>query len=486
MPQLTKQLSNEQGSVLVGAFAFAIVMAIAGSGLLMLAGHGANLEDEQWRQECAFQAFESGLQIGKRWLADTAVFNHLAAGNTLSSLSLALNGATDTVKIEVDKVISRATTPGLGDVVLDTCIVVRQSEAWPGIFINNFDVFPRTILNDIIFDGNFHSNSALPLSSNVEFRNGPVTVYDRTMNNSYGTEPSGNNYDFGISGTAAIDGYFQNTYTHSQDFLFVPTVGATNILLPLNDQSQGDAILYFDVSNGIGRATYYYHRAGDPTLTSEAHLIDDSIIRAQNDLYILGTVLGNTTVVTNPGLDIYPIGKLVYFGFDSLAASQHDDYTNIGNYGIGNSNTNHLSLVSGRNIIFKSPLYFGFNRITRQYIQPTQSNIIDYIYITASFFANEPGCGVRWIVNSNSWIDNYNYRLRCIGGISVDRFFNYAYYYQYANHNAPTKIGFFFDTRLQNPGLTTPGFSGFKRVTAAGNELFLLTSHWRQQNIPGN
>ena len=44
-------LSNERGSVLVGAFAFAIVMAIAGSGLLMIAGHGANLEDEQWQQD---------------------------------------------------------------------------------------------------------------------------------------------------------------------------------------------------------------------------------------------------------------------------------------------------------------------------------------------------------------------------------------------------------------------------------------------------
>ncbi len=499
MPQLTRQLSNERGSVLVAAFAFAIIMAIAGSGLLMMAGHGANLEDEQWQQERAFQAFESGLELGKRWIAQTTVFNNIGSnGNTAVPCvpDLTINGMTVAVTIDTSRIIVHVTSPELSSQQIDTCSITRNSAAWPGVFINHIYPFGTT-LNDLTFDGPFHYNHHLPLGTNVQFFNFPVTTSTISYTRyNYGTGPSGNNYDFGVevlglTGTenegSVLDQYFNNTFTHSQDTLsFIPPSG-TRWNLPLNTISQ-TATLYFYVSEAtnLGMARYYYNSQSD------SFTVDGRYIYAQNSLNVLGKVKGQVTVETAPNYHIYPVGDLCYAGtnFDSITYAHPlppgmATYDNSHYYGL--SGISHfLVLVSGGNIHFRDgyqqtiePSDFNIGTLSPNYGQRRR------LFCTAALIATNPDCGITWDLNGG-YIDlnNYHYNLYVVGTRAVDRFFNYSA--RDINGEADTTFRFYYDTRLSNPGFTAPGISGFKRVTAAGNELFLLSSHWRQQNIPGN
>jgi hypothetical protein len=68
---------GNQGSILVGAVALSILMAIAGMGFLLVTANGINSETSAYENERAFQAAESGVWIAARWLR-----NNLNAGNT--------------------------------------------------------------------------------------------------------------------------------------------------------------------------------------------------------------------------------------------------------------------------------------------------------------------------------------------------------------------------------------------------------------------
>lgn len=503
MPQLTRLLSNERGSVLVGAFAFAIVMAIAGSGLLMIAGHGANLEDEQWKQELAFQAAESGLELGKRWIAQTTVFDAIGSnGNTaVSSPTLTINGMTVAVTVDTTRVIVHVTGQGLSTEPIETCLITRNSAAWPGVLVNSYIT---SDLSSIYFDGPAHFNHHITIGPerNVHFYNYPVSIHTATYTPyNYGTGPSGNNYDFGVEvqslpGTgnegSVLDQYFNNTFTHSQDQVSFAGGGVSGYInQPLLHDSRATTTLLFFYISGTTGWVRHYSGVGSPPY--QDYQTNNTVFRLdQNNVNVLGEVAGNVTVVTDEGFEIYPVGDLYYAGtnFDQITYSDPlpsgmATYNNSYYYGL--SGISHfLVLVSGGNIHFRDgyqqtiePSDFNNGTLSNNYGQRRR------IFCTAALIATNPDCGITWDLNGG-YIDlnNYHYNLYVVGTRAVDRFFNYSA--RDVNGEADTTFRFYYDTRLQNPGFTPPGISGFKRVTAAGNELFLLSSHWRQQNIPGN
>jgi hypothetical protein len=489
MPQLMQPIVNERGSVLVGAFAFAIVMAIAGSGLLMIAGHGANLEDEQWKQELAFQAFESGVELGKRWIAQTTVFEAVGANNNAAvSSNLTINGMTVAVTVDTTRVVVHVTGQGLSTEPLDMCLITRCSAAWPGVFINNLNLGG---LNMIQFEGPFHSNSALTLTSpSGAIFTGPVTVADRiTTSNDFQDWPSGNNYGYGITGDD-FDDHFQNTFTHSQDKINFGGLSITpDITLAPNQSYSRRAVLYFDTVGNTGMAIYYYYLGSSqhPQSPDTINDINNLVIGATNDLNVLGVVHGRASVVTSTGRDIYPVGDLSYSDFTRINSSVTNNGSvyqiynnfNANNYGLGyevTGSSNFLALISGGDIRFSTGNQsYLYNRLTGE-LRDGQSG--GNLYVTAALFAINAGHGIRW--DTYSSLSDFNYYIRAIGCRIVDTFFDTPF----TDPDANLRFRFFYDARL-NKNLQVPGISGFKRITA-DNELFLLSSHWRQQNIPGN
>ena len=477
------QLNNDNGSVLVAAIVFAGVLGIAGSGLLMLSGHSATVEHDAYLSECAFQAAESGLQVGKRWLSEPANWNGL---NGEPSISPIVNGITVSVlKTDAEygqKVISaRAAVPELTFACNDS-FLLDTSRTPAAVFINN------TIaggLSTIIFDGPFHSNApvAITLPGGVTFRNGPVSTTNfGDAGEGFGRAPSGNNYDSGIhlqnggsNPAVTLDGCFNSIFTHSRDSLYFPGLNRAADTI-LADYSSPRGTLYFYVSGSVGMARYFYN--GNSTSRPYVDIrINNKIIRSAHGLNVLGTVRGSVTVITDDEHNIYPVGDLTCEGFVRIPANQSapefENYDNSNNYGLA-GNPNFLALVSGGDIIFST----GYKQI----INPSTGILSSgspggILYLNAALIAVRTGHGITWANFTPVTLDitQFYYSIRAIGCRAVDYFFNYT---QYAGVQANNQFGFYFDTRISSETVTAPGVPGFRIRSASSTELFLLRSKW--------
>jgi hypothetical protein len=340
--------------------------------------------------------------------------------------------------------------------------------------------------------------------ASVYFVNGRVSVHNKTENvhfsagghwGQYGTGPSGNNYDFGIlmkdgqnEGTYQgdkLDGHFQGTFLHSQDSLYMPRIISQNILLPVNQSATNRALLFFDTLAGTGIATYYYYNASGVRQETTFN-VNNMVIRAQNAISVMGTVKGQTTVVTNVGSTIYPIGDLTYADFVPDQNSRYLNYDNSQNYGVGtlaNGHTNIIALASGGDIHFEDGNKKIFDKATKTLSDAPNGAIM---YLTASLIAIEPGRGLMWDTKNMSGLpkdllqNDFNYELRAIGSRTLDHFFDYMCA---GGTNANTLMRFFLDTRiLQN--FRAPGVPEFKSASSTGVGLFILKTDWRELNIP--
>lgn len=518
MSKLTKHLLNEHGSILVASIAFSIVIAIAGTGMMLLSGNSVRHEAAAFENDREFLAAESGLLLGKRWLADTNNWNQYRNTGITLIYAGVINGIHDTVSLQPPdangdlELRSEATGTDLG---------FKKRLSWgiqkvmnPGIFINDLNPDQKVPgqggLNNIWFDGPFHSNMPIYLSAvsnpgakgaSVYFVNGRVSVHNKTERihfasgghwGQYGSGPSGNNYDFGIlikSGQSEgtyqgdkLDNQFQGTFLHSQDSLFMPRIVGQNILLPVNQSATNRALLFFDTLSGNGIATYYYHNASGTRLDTTFN-VNNMVIRAQNPISVLGTVKGQTTVVTDVGHTIYPIGDLKYADFAPVHDTMYLKYNNTLNYGIGtlaDNHTNIITLASGGDIHFEQGYKKIFNKTTESLANSLNSN--DTMYLTASLIAIESGRGLMWDTTSTGAIQlsNYNYIFRSIGSRTMDHFFNYV---SAGGTNANTSIRFFLDSRILQD-FRAPGVPEFRSASSTGIRLFILKTDWREQNIP--
>jgi hypothetical protein len=518
MPELKSKFLNERGSILVASIAFSIVLAIAGTGMLLLSGNSVRHEAAAFENDRAFLAAESGLLLGKRWLADTTNWIQYRTTGKAVIYAGVINGINDTVSLlppDVNgdlELRSEATGTDLG---------FKKRLSWgirrvinPGIFINDLNPDQKVPgqggLNNIWFDGPFHSNMPIYLSAvsnpgakgaSVYFVNGKVTVHNKTERihfasgghwGQYGSGPSGNNYDWGIliksgqsEGTSQgdkLDNQFQGTFLHSQDSLFMPRITGQNILLPVNQSPSNRALIYFDTLSGNGIATYYYYNAAGTRLDTTFN-INNMVIRAQNAISVLGTVKGQTTLVSNVGHSIYPVGDLKYADFTPVNDSMYLKYNNSLNYGVGtlaNGHTNIITLASGGDIHFEKGYKKIFNKATESLVNSPNSN--DTMYLTASLIAIEPDRGLMWDTTSTGTIQlsDYNYIFRSIGTRTIDHFFNYV---SAGGTNANTSIRFFLDSRILQD-FRGPGVPEFRSASSTGVMLFILKTDWREQNIP--
>ncbi|MBN1306858.1 MAG: hypothetical protein JXA18_03005 [Chitinispirillaceae bacterium] len=513
---LFKALRNDRGSVLVGTVAFAIIMAIAGSGLLMLAANSVSREQEALDDDRALLAAESGLQVGLRWLAVTGNWDANHATGVANFFNAEIGEMHDTVSLVIedgDLVLkSRATRPDM-DYFKEVSCTVERNEAPDRVFFNALDGVNG--LDNIWFDGPFHSNEPIYINTSgsgdpnaVRFVNGPVTVTNvddegNLLGWLYGTGPSGNNYDFGLQVDglsedgmqgSTIDPYFDNTFTHSQDSLVMPAGLTAAPFITLQQHHRTllwpiRSTLYFhvDPTSHIGNYTYYYNAStGAPDIRSEHGTINGNIIYAPgSDISVLGKVAGRATVVTDPGRDIYPVGDLTYDDFDKAICIEDAAYNSVRNYGAGFDHSNFLALVSGGNIRFEEG--------QEQYMKnPSTGEIADIgsnrtIFLTAALIATNPGKGIVWDTTSAGNISlgpgGIDYNIRAVGSRIVNTFFNYS---KRGDPLANDRFRFFFDRRLLG-NLTAPGLSGLmRRSWVDGNavDLYLLKTVWRERNIP--
>jgi hypothetical protein len=514
MPQLKRCCSNQEGSALLPVIAVTVLLSFAIGGFLGVARNNVNQEVIALVNDKAFLAAESGLLMGTRWLRDSANWRNY---KTTGYPGTVYNGAIDGFQVSVAvtavdagalKIQSTATQPALSYSKVLSWTVREAVWSNPGIFINDCsqagDV-GGTGLNNEWFDGPLHANSPIYISSvsggnvNVKFVNGSVTTHNKTAKVSfddggnwgaYGTSQlSGNNYDFGIwhhdaqtGQYSKIDPFFNrngsySTFRHSQDSLYIPRITTQTLLLPVNQSADKTAILDFYTVNGTGKADYFYY-AANGTQNEITFNVNQQIVRAANDIKVLGTVKGQVTVVTDSGFDINPVGDLTYANYQpSLCAM--DGYDNSGNYGLGSYgplNNDVLALVSGGDINFgldKYTLSGNENAVSLAAVE-AHGNTAPTMVVTAQLMATEKGCGIRW---QSTRVNDYNYKLRALGTRAVDVYKE--------SHNAQGGPGsdafrFYYDTRFSH-GLNAPGVQTARSATQNG-ELFILNTDWSEEN----
>ncbi|MBN2038151.1 MAG: hypothetical protein JW768_15525, partial [Chitinispirillaceae bacterium] len=428
--------NGQKGSILISVVAFITLMTIAMGGFLGVARNMVVQETVGFNDDRAFLAAESGLLIGTRWLRESNNWlQYKSSGYAGNVYQEQINGYDVTVTVFVDangRLRIRSITCGL-DLPYAKALSWSVSEAnWnnPGVFINdisNAGSVGGGGLNNEWFDGPVHTNTPLYISSvsggnvSVRFVNGKVSAhnlldmvpFDAGHWGNYGTSPvSGNDYNFGVWMHDAHDGQyakldpvfeFNGQYTefrHSQDSLFMPRITTQTRTLPQNLSPDKKAILHFDVLNGTtGRATYYYYDAAGNQLSTTVNN-QNEIIRVPNDVQVLGTIKGQTTVITDPGYSIMPVGDIMYHGFVPDVIDM-DAYNNVDNYGLGALtpvNNNVLALVSGADIFFgteKHTLTVDNNVASLEAV-PAHGNKNPAMYVTAQLIATENTHGVRW------------------------------------------------------------------------------------------
>ncbi|MBN2035123.1 MAG: hypothetical protein JW768_00140 [Chitinispirillaceae bacterium] len=518
MPQsLTIRYQNNKGSILVAVVAFITVMTIAMGGFLGVAKNVVSQETMELNDDRAFLAAESGLLIGTNWLRESNNWlNYRNTGYHGNVYSGIINGYSITVTVSKEpsgELRIRSITSG-GQLPYAKSLSWTVTEAhWndPGVFINDIaggGGIAGGGLNNEWFDGPVHTNTPILVSSvsvgkeaSVRFVNGKVTTYNLTALipfaagghwGNYGTSPiSGNNYDFGIwKNDAAVGDYgkldelFQlsgqySEFYHTKDSIFMPRITTQTRTLPPNLSPTRTAILQFEVQGGTtGRANYYYYDAADNQQVVSFNNPGE-IIRIPNDVQVLGTVMGQTTVITDPGFSIYPVGDITYHGFVPDFADM-DAYSNGDNYGLGGLtplNNDVLALVSGADIVFgldKHIFSLIGGEATLSAVPSNGTNKPEFL-ITAQLIATESTCGIRYVSEK---INQYNYDLKCLGTRAIDT-------YQAACNatGVPGNMAFryYYDIRFMD-GLRAPGMPSLQAYNNSG-AMFILNTDWTEENI---
>ncbi|MBN2035743.1 MAG: hypothetical protein JW768_03285 [Chitinispirillaceae bacterium] len=508
---------SEKGSALAPVIAFSLIIVLAIGGYMGLARNMVNFEIHELNDAKAFFAAESGLLIGTRWLRDETNWNQYGAiGYPGAVYTATINGFDVAVTITIDingdlEIKSLVSGNNLGYTKSLSWTATPAKWDNPGLFINDASQAGGVGgggLNNEWFDGPMHSNTPISISSvsggqvSVKFVNGKLTVHNRTEQvlfddgghwGHYGTSNlSGNNYDFGIWNHDAQEGQFSKVdlnffhngrysqFWHSRDSLYLPSITGQTRTLPQNASVNNKAILFFDVLNGTGRATYYYYDGAGQQQSLTFNSANE-VVRVPNDVCVLGTVKGQTTVVTDPDKTIYPVGDIMYHGYQP-DVNDMDTYDNSDNYGLGGLtplNNDVLALVSGGDITFglsKHVLSIDGGGVASLSAIAAQPHSLPNMYVTAQLIATGQGHGIRWV---STHVNQYDYNLCALGTRAVDVYEE--------SHNAQGSPGnmtfrFFYDTRFSS-GLTAPSVPTF-RAASGGKDLFILNTRWREENIP--
>jgi hypothetical protein len=473
------------GSALVGVIALSAVMAIACLGYLQVSTTSSNFELESLRDDKAFTAAEAGLMVGAGWLQRQSV----APSKTLPGvITLNENGIDVSVTIVFlgQGLVELHSTASTSRLPYDKLLTWQMGVESPG----NYGTFLNGLFGNnhraqggfmnTVFDGPFHSNEAMMISAAggaviSKFLEKTTVHHTAADHWDYGDGfHDNNNYDYGVevAGHDAMwldKNVFMEQFRHHQSKIVLPPVKGQDILLPASDPvvnpnseiPEKRALLRFNGS----QATYYYW-AGGNLKTLNINAVDQKVIRAKNEINVIGKITGKTTVVTDKGYNIYPVGDITYTDFSPDAEANY----------VG---PNQLALVSGNDVFFKA-----------KWMEPKTQAILDVkgagdgMYVTASLIATEAGSTHRLIQGKNKLVkaNAYHHSLhkkgfRIIGSRAIDHWFQ-------VNTGAAEFLTVHYDQRLRK-GSKAPGIPAFQRVNDDGTiGLALLPGTWQEKNVP--
>jgi hypothetical protein len=491
---------SEQGSALVGAVAFSIILFVASLGYLQVVASGRNHEMTGFWDDKAFTAAESGLNMGVRWLSQQPSISN----GTVEVYDLNLGDISVAVSVvglsaTLAEIRSTATTSRLTYTKTLSRRVTPRRLGWYGTFLNgvlgnNHRAQGGFIMTN--FDGPTHANEALHISATggnviTKFL-GRTTVHHTPAdqwNYGNGTHDD-NNYDYGVEiaahGLNFLDqNVFLDQYRHHQDQITLDRVTQTDVQLPVslpvvqtNFEEVPSQCPYLQLTGNS--ATYHYWTASGPA-TYPIPDVNNKVIRASNILAVSGSLAGKTTIVTDPGYNIYPVGNITVQNFSADPASYYDNFNNTNNYGVAMNNTNAISLVSGKDVYFAAKWYNPTAGGVRQYVSGGADG---HMYLTASIIATETGGTHRLVVSNNNLVKANTYKgphagidgIRIIGSRTLDEWFQ-------VNTGADEFLRMFFDRRL-GEGILTPGIPEFRRVLDDGSQALVLNpGTWSESNI---
>jgi hypothetical protein len=344
-------IQNNRGSILVGAVALAMLMAIAGAGFLLATSNGINSETAAFENEKAFQAAESGVWIGTRWLRDPA-HNFLSTpdGTTLDPFGgpVLINGLNVVVKIPVQvgangipvaSITANVYSGTPGATTFKKRITVGKiTNQGFGTFCTFYDGYQPTDCKPSNWDGvkwlndwggwgnnrNFYgrthlNNMPVVLNTNGPRFFGPVTVSKNVtvgLGAAYANGQRGNDYSAGVLGALQnvgsgyspssdltdLNAIFVDRYTPNVDpvALDIPLTDAVSLAgsgltitnLPFSSRDDGYGPYQYRPTlyiNGT-QATYYYRNGGGAYDSIKWGSIDGRIFVSKD---VVGANTGN-------------------------------------------------------------------------------------------------------------------------------------------------------------------------------------------------
>jgi hypothetical protein len=411
----TRAIKNNRGSILVGVVALAVFMAIAGIGFLQVTTTSVNNETAALENDKAFNAAESGIWVGARWLRGYNGFTALtAASNGLDigpfgNTPISINGMDVYVKIPVQigadaipcvSIVSSVYKGGAPSAAtfkkrISAGDVRCQTFGNYGTF---YDGYQSTDADDPwwnqstgwggwgnrTFNGRFHMNDVdnKIYTNDVKF-NGYVTVarpcvdWTAIMGFPLGVGHNGNNYNYGIAAfikdkivptVAQLDQIFPDRYVPNVDKidLMVTRTDATSISsdlsvpatskisLPTSSRDEGYGPYKYRPTlyfNGAN-AVYQYRNAAGSYVVNNYGSINGKIFLSSNNLNVYSTKNGASGQVTVAT----STGKSIV----PIGNIVTDDY----NYATGSvpiGSNNMIGLISGGFIAFNKTWIKRFN-----------------------------------------------------------------------------------------------------------------------------
>jgi len=495
-------LKKPDGSALIGAVALSALLLITAAGFIRIVTNASVSETQSRDNDRALFAAESGLMLGARWLRSQNPFP--AAGSTFTPFAaVPINSFWVDVKcstfVNGTRLTARIISGVYSHQTQRTSSVFKKRITYNGVTQGTFGEF-ATFFDDIFddhtnwggfyrrsFDGRFHMNTYIEISSNsapgsgneVLFQNGLVTVHSNpNYSGNYGAgSHDNNNYNTGVqcnfsNPTAAkCDQIFTDEYIANYEQISIPTglssgsfQSQTHIDLPAStDEGTGYShyrpTLEFQVSGGTGRAIYHY-KSGGNLRDSTINNLDNKILICPQNLNVLGTVKGKVTVATASGKGICPVADIVYEDYDPVTKTIPQNSQNI------------LGLVSGRHINFNHRWKKEWPGIN------TNITITGTLDITASVIAVETVSGVKsaeyWDLNNQC---NYNVSLN---GNHILKAWRYPTVTSGGNPSSGCMgyIDYLHDRRLIRD-IQPPGYPS---VTTVAGLLRLALCDWTEEN----
>ncbi len=488
-----KTLCKSQGSVLVGAVAFTLIMAIGGAGYLAVTGNTVNHEAAALDNERAFFAAESGLLIATRWLREQtnySMIENLAKGNSLTILNWDQPGEllnNMTVKVDIEKTsddiftIRSEATGGILKYRKILSWAARKGGGETSMLIDDMSGMKTKGLANIIFDGRVHINNDFKffagIGNNPTFFNGPVTVTNSNTqwgNDQNGSPPYYNNFDWGIyedntepgkldikvGNPNGIDAHFKTSYFHHKPKL-TNTISWNTPSHLLDVKDPNNAFLLFLPEDSSSDVIFNDGQSANQEITFNDG--DVFFVLNEQSIKVSGIVNGKCSVITQGAGNIIIEGNLVYddwnWDVDGVIATGNGKNNTVFNFNFNDNyglqhNENMISLIcaDNGNIVLNIP-------------------DDDPEYCMSGFFYTKDG--MLDLSNAKQNIDVYFVGARSSKTINNEHW------------DPGNGIGaYLFDRRINNTTLAQTGISIETTCSSgSGQLLIVLDLEWKEENV---